>query len=307
MNFSGHIETIVPALFRKQKVNEFFSEEIPTPDGDFLEIDWYKRHSKMLVILSHGLEGDSRRPYMLGMANTFFSAGFDCLLWSFRSCGSRMNHKLRMYHSGATYDLDTIIQHAITKGYSEISLIGFSLGGNLTLKYLGERGENVHSTIKNAVVFSVPCHLSAGSKEIDKWFNKIYCRRFLKSLKIKMIQKAALHPEVAEKVHLLKKIKNLNEFDDAFTAPLHGFKNAEDYYHQNSSIRFMEGIRIKTLIVNAKNDPFLPSECYPVKEVNLNPFITLEMPEKGGHCGFSIKNGIYYSEVRALEFVNKNA
>jgi uncharacterized protein len=306
MNLSGHIETIVPALFRKHKADDFFAEEIPTPDGDFLEMDWYRQDSGKLVILSHGLEGNSKRPYMTGMAKSFFTAGFDCLLWNFRSCGSRMNDKTIMYHSGASYDLDTIIQYAISKGYQEISLVGFSLGGNLTLKYLGERGAEVNPTIKNAAVFSVPCHLSAGAAEIDKWFNKVYCRRFLKSLKAKMHEKASKHLEIKQRLHLLENIKTLKDFDEYFTAPIHGFKDAEDYYHQNSSIHFIENIKVKTLIVNAKNDPFLPTECYPIKEAGLNPNLILEIPEKGGHCGFSISGGIYWSELRALEFIAGN-
>jgi uncharacterized protein len=305
MNLSGHIQTIIPAIFRKHEPMEAFSEEIPTPDGDFLEMDWYRQDSERLAIISHGLEGNSKRPYMIGMAKAFLQGGFDCLLWNFRTCGSRMNDKRIMYHSGATYDLETIVNHGINEGYQEIILIGFSLGGNVTLKYLGENGAEVNSKIKNAVVFSVPCDLSAGARELEKWDNKIYSRRFLKSLKSKVVQKAEQYPDLKDKLKLIKEISTVKAFDDAFTAPLHGFKDAEDYYYRNSSIRFIKDIRVKTLILNAKNDPFLPNECYPIKEAKGNLSVTLEITDKGGHCGFLLSNGIYYSEQRALEFVAK--
>lgn len=280
----------------------FASQEIPTPDGDFLEMDWYRQGSGKLAILSHGMEGNSRRPYMLGMAKAFMEQGFDSLLWNFRTCGSRMNNNLVMYHSGASHDLETIVNHALSVGYRKIYLVGFSLGGNITLKYLGERGLDVHPSIKKAVVFSVPCDLFAGAVEIDKWYNKIYSHRFLKSLKQKITLKAGNFTEIEKKLFLLPRIKTVYAFDDAFTAPLHGFKDARDYYHKCSSKYFIKKIRVETLVVNAKNDPFLPEECYPLEEAALNPMVRLEIPETGGHCGFSGNQGIYWSEKRATGF-----
>ena len=151
--FHPHIETIYPSLLRKVNLVAYERERISTPDQDFLDLDWLKQGSTKLVIISHGLEGNTSRPYVRGMAKAFYNAGYDVLAWNYRGCGEEMNRSLRFYHSGATDDLDYIIQHINKKNtHSEISLIGFSLGGNLTLKYLGERGKQLQSIIKRAVV-----------------------------------------------------------------------------------------------------------------------------------------------------------
>ncbi|HET6245212.1 MAG: alpha/beta fold hydrolase [Bacteroidetes bacterium] len=299
---NGHAATMYPALFRNLPVVELIGERIDTPDDDFLQLDWVKNGSKKLVIVSHGLEGNSRRHYMLGMAKTFSENNFDVLLWNYRSCGPVMNRTLRFYHSGATDDLTTVINHAINKGYSEISLIGFSLGGNLTLKYLGEKAQNIPTQIKKSVVFSVPCDLSASAAHLNKWYNKIYCNRFLNSLKFKVTFKSQKFEILQERLHLLKTIKTLREFDDNFTAPLHGFDDAADYYEQCSSINYIDKITVPCLIINALNDPFLPTDCYPIKAVENNAMVFLEMPNDGGHCGFTSSGEAYWSEIRAVDF-----
>ncbi|MDQ3191001.1 MAG: alpha/beta hydrolase [Bacteroidota bacterium] len=299
---NGHIATMYPAIFRDIPPFAMFSEKIDTPDNDFLDLDWIKQQSKKLVILSHGLEGNSRRHYMLGMAKAFAANNYDVLLWNYRSCGPVMNKALRFYHSGVTDDLETVISHTILQGYTEISLVGFSLGGNLTLKYLGENAQNLHSQIKNAVAFSVPCNLSASADHLNKWYNKLYSNRFLNSLKYKVTLKSQRFEILQEKLHLLKTINNLRAFDENFTAPLHGFFDAGDYYNQCSCIGYLEKITVPALIINALNDPFLPTDCYPIKEAQANENITLEMPSNGGHCGFWGKGDIYWSESRAVDF-----
>lgn len=182
---NGHLQSIYPALFRKISGIKYKRERIITADHDFLDLDWsYARQqsdrSKKLVILSHGLEGNSTRQYILGMVRLLNANGYDCLAWNFRSCSEEMNKTLRFYHSGATEDLDLVINHAFVHGYDCIRLIGFSLGGNLTLKYLGEKGININPAIKRAVVFSVPMDLKACSLAIIKSENRVYMHRFLK-------------------------------------------------------------------------------------------------------------------------------
>lgn len=297
--FSGHLETIYPAILRAVDLT-YDRERLVTHDHDFLDLDWVKTGANKLVIISHGLEGNTSRAYMKGMARAFSAAGFDVLAWNFRGCSNEMNRKLRFYHSGATDDLDAVVEHARDNGYSEIFLTGFSLGGNLTLKYLGEKRS--HPEINKAVVFSTPLDLYTSCLKISKPANRIYARRFLTSLKQKIICKSAIMPGL--EVKDLDRVTTILEFDDRYTAPLHGFQGAMDYYKKCSSIHFLESISVPTLIVNAQNDPFLSELCYPVSLCKSHRYVTLENPRHGGHVGFAQfnKNGLYWSEERALSF-----
>ncbi|MEK6783199.1 MAG: alpha/beta fold hydrolase [Bacteroidota bacterium] len=302
--FHAHLETIYPALLRKVDFIPYERERITTPDQDFLDLDWLKQGSFRLVILSHGLEGNTSRAYVRGMAKAFFLAGYDVMAWNYRGCSEEMNRNLRFYHSGATDDLDVVIQYVNKKKvYSEISLIGFSLGGNLTLKYLGEKGSQLPASLKKAVVFSVPMDLHMSCLKISTRSNWMYSKRFLLSLKRKVIQKSKHLPEL--NTHGIDVITNLMEFDDKFTAPIHGFKNAIDYYGKSSSIHFLHGIAIPTLIINAKNDPFLSKECFPSYDAIQNPSLRMDYSEFGGHVGFTLftQNGLYWSELKALAFI----
>lgn len=298
--FSGHLETIYPALLRSVEIN-YQRERITTPDHDFLDLDWMIQGSQKLVIISHGLEGNSSRAYIKGMARACSAHGFDILAWNFRGCSDEMNQQLRFYHSGATEDLDRIVVHAKEKGYQQIFLIGFSLGGNLTLKYLGER--KPYAEIQKAVVFSVPLDLYGSCVKISKPANRIYSNRFLKSLKEKIIRKSSTIAGLELKG--IEKINTLLHFDDQYTAPLHGFQNAIDYYTKCSSIHFLDTISIPALIVNAQNDPFLSERCYPVTQFKNHTFVEIENPQHGGHVGFAQfnKNGLYWSEERAISFL----
>lgn len=303
--FNGHLETIYPALLRKVALPPYQRERILTPDQDFLDLDWIKNGSEKLLIISHGLEGNSNRAYIKGMAKAGIEMRCDILAWNYRGCSDEMNRQLRFYHSGATDDLGLIVNHALTNfHYKEIFLVGFSLGGNLTLKYLGENNA-LPETIKKAVVFSVPLDLQSSCIKISRSENWIYSRRFLRSLKEKVIRKASLIKDLDIKG--INKIATLMEFDDHFTAPLHGFRNAEDYYHRCSSIHFVRQIRIPTLIVNALNDPFLSPECHPQSLLHDHPSVQLESPVRGGHVGFVEFNnkGLYWSDQRAIFFLGQ--
>jgi predicted alpha/beta-fold hydrolase len=300
--FNGHLETIFPAIFRRVSSPPAFHERITTPDDDFLDLYRLSNNADKLVIIQHGLEGNASRPYIRGMANIFFQNGFDVITWNYRGCGDEMNKKIRFYHSGATDDLHTVIEHALAgKNIQEIYLVGFSLGGNMTLKYLGER--SVHPLIKKAVVFSVPLDLESSCQQISLPTNRLYARRFIKSLKKKISTKAALMPGLD--IEKLKSISSLLEFDNTYTAPLHGYKDAVDYYTHCSAIHFIRNIKIPTLIVNTRNDPFLSKACFPESILQQHPFVKLEIPERGGHVGFALinKSGRYWSEQRALDWM----
>ncbi len=298
--FSGHLETIYPALLRSVDI-AYRRERISTHDDDFLDFDWIQNNNDKLVIISHGLEGNSTRAYIKGMARALAESGFDILAWNFRGCSEEMNRQLRFYHSGATEDLHCVVAHAIQKGYKEINLVGFSLGGNLTLKYLGERLP--YPELRKAVAFSTPLDLYTSCIKISKPANRIYSNRFLTSLKEKIIRKSKNISGLDLKD--IDKINNLILFDDRYTAPLHGFKNAIDYYSKCSSLQFLDSITIPTLIINAQNDPFLSERCYPAAAFRNHTLIRFENPLHGGHVGFAQfnKNGLYWSEERALSFL----
>ncbi|GAB3907313.1 alpha/beta fold hydrolase [Larkinella knui] len=327
--WNGHLQTIIPALFRKVSVS-YTRERIETPDDDFLDLDWsYGNPSgsghlhlsgfenltgvgvqtlkdvRTLVILSHGLEGDSGRQYLAGMVRHLTANGFDCLAWNYRSCSGEMNRQARFYHLGETGDLQLVIDYALQKGYKHINLLGFSAGGNVTLKYLGEQGKAIHPAIEKAVVFSVPLHLTSASRRLEAWDSQIYNQRFNRTLKRKVFEKAALMPGV---IHTegLQKVRTLREFDNLFTSRLHGFRDAEDYYEQSSALHYLDKIAIPTLIVNAKNDPFLSRECFPEELARQLPNVWMEFPTQGGHCGFTPagpNRTVYWSEERALRFL----
>lgn len=280
----------------------FTRERILTPDDDFLDLDWLEQGSENLVIISHGLEGSSQRAYVRGMAKVFFTHGYDVLAWNYRGCSEEMNRQLRFYHSGATDDLNTVISHAVdNKQYKAVSLVGFSLGGNITLKLLGEQKNR--KEIKNAVAISAPIDLRTSCEKISRSSNWIYSYRFLKSLKAKIIRKASLMKGLD--TSNIGRIKTLGQFDDRYTAPLHGFSNAIDYYTRCSSIHFLHSIKTPALIINTLNDPFLSKECFPSEMLKDHPFVKLEVLLRGGHVGFTQFNnsGLYWSEQRALEFV----
>ncbi len=303
---NGHLETILPGIFRKINSVTYTRERIATPDDDFLDIDWVKNGSKKLVIVSHGLEGNSGRPYMKGMAKIFANNGYDVIAWNFRGCSGEVNKQVRFYHSGASDDLKVVIQHAIGQGYEAIHLIGFSLGGNMILKYLGEQGDKLPKEVKKSTVFSVPLHLHGCSIEISKAHNILYSSRFLRHLKKKIRDKSALMPDQMSSDDL-SKVDTLMDFDNYYTGPLHGYKDAIDYYTKCSSIHFIKDIKIPTLIVNALNDSFLSEESYPYEQIKDLALVHLETPSHGGHCGFPGKDqdGYYWSERRALEFIHE--
>ncbi len=303
--FNKHLETVYPALLRNVKGITYRRERIHTPDQDFLDLDWLDCESSQLVIISHGLEGNTQRAYIKGMAKAFHEEGFNVMAWNYRGCSEELNWQLRFYHSGATDDLDVVVNHALKSGkYSSVYLLGFSLGGNLTLKYLGEKGSALDSRILKGVTFSVPLDLHASCRVISTYY--VYSQRFVRSLKQKVIRKSKLNP--ALDINGIDKIKTLLEFDDEYTAPLHQFKNAVDYYEKCSSIGFVDKIKIPTLIVNANNDPFLDHRVNDNPALLQNSMIQFETPEYGGHVGFTLfnQNGLYWSEMRAIDFIRQN-
>jgi predicted alpha/beta-fold hydrolase len=302
---NGHIQTLYPSLFRKVSGVDYHRRRIDTPDGDFLDLDWSRVGSRRLAVISHGLEGNSDRHYVQGMVKALNADHIDALAWNYRGCSGEPNRRLRMYHNGVIDDLHCVLVHAVQTGlYEAIYLLGFSLGGNLSLLYLGKLADQVSGLVRGAVAFSVPCDLTDSAHQLDRRSNIIYMRKFLASLHLKIKAKQQRFPEALDDTNY-HRIKTFGQFDERYTAPLHGFKGARDYWTQCSSKPWLECIKVPTLIVNAADDPFLAGGCYPAKECRRNPSLTLEIPRYGGHVGFVAfnGNGRYWSEERALRFL----
>jgi len=300
----GFVSTVYSGLFRNVNGLNQERERIELTDGDFLDLDWSfaKAKTNKLIIVLHGLEGNAQRPYMTGTAKLFTENNIDAVCVNFRGCSGEPNRKYYSYHSGATQDLHEVVQHIIeSKHYSEIYIKGFSLGGNVTLKYLGER-DNVPSQIKAGIAVSVPCFLKGSALELHTFKNILFHDRFKRYLVERLKLKQKQYPDKL-KIEDINSIKTLNDFDNIYTSKAHGFINAQDYYAKSSSLQFLNNIKTPTLIINALNDSFLSPECYPVKEAKTNSNLHLEMPNHGGHVGFVKLNKFYYNETRALNFI----
>lgn len=303
-----HLNTIYPHLFRKVTGIKYTRERLSTPDGDFIDLDFSSVASSKLVIIAHGLESNSNETYVKGMVKSFNKRKWDSVVMNFRGCSGEANLLPRSYHSGATEDLTCVIDYLKAhKNYAEIVLVGFSLGANLILKYLGESGHSIASSIQAAVAVSAPCCLKGSSTKLSKRSNQIYMQRFVTLLKEKMKQKAKTFPGLVN-YRDFRSVRSFQEFDDLYTAPFHGFRNAEDYWEQCSSKKYVESIKIPTLLINSLDDPFLNEECFPFKAAALNKNFQLETPAYGGHVGFvSLKNkGEYWHETRAANFITNS-
>lgn len=279
-------------------------ERMELQDGDFLDLDWSFSNSgsnKVLVVI-HGLEGSAKRPYVTGLAKHFVANNWDVAAVNLRGCSGEINRRYRSYHAGATADLQEVVEFILKKKkYDTIAFNGFSLGGNLMLKYLGE-GREIPKQIKAAVMVSVPCDLHGSLKQLEKRENLLYAKRFKIKLQQHLLLRAENFPDQLTKEEI-KACDSLLDIDNLYTSRAHDFENALDYYHKNSSRQFLKNIRIPTLLINAQNDGFLSPECYPEEIAGESEHLFLETPLYGGHVGFLQNKPETYSEERALEFI----
>lgn len=309
LQFNGHLQSIYPSIFRKVPFVYARRERLELADGDFVDLDWSvaEKMSNKLVIITHGLEGDATRHYVTGMAKIFSANGYDALGWNCRSCSGEMNRLVRFYHHGDANDLRSVIDHAINfYGYQEIVLVGFSMGGSLTFRAIAEFPAKVPAQVKSAIGFSVPCSLKGSVDALSTKENRIYLKRFLRKLGEKIKLKAKLFPGQIDATNY-DEIKTFIEFDNRYTAPLHGYANALDFYEKASVGPLLHQINIPSLIVQAVNDPFLLPNCMPIETAAQHPQLFLEMPAIGGHCGFMVKGQLHtWAENRAIEFALQN-
>jgi predicted alpha/beta-fold hydrolase len=282
-------------------------ERLDLLDSDFMDLDFSfaDPSSGKIAILLHGLEGNAQRTYIKGQGKVLIENGWDVCAVNYRGCSGEPNRKYKSYNAGKTDDLDEIIRYILNKDkYSNIALIGFSLGGNLLLKYLGERID-VPKEISHAIAVSSPLSLKGSLESLTQFHNWVYRTSFLYHLRKKYKLKVSRFPEHASSSEI-NKIKSLLAFDNIYTAPAHGFADAYDYYKKNSSLQFIPHIRIPTLILNAENDSFLSPLCYPRELASKLKNLYLEAPEYGGHVGFYQPGNTYYNETRALQFLQED-
>ncbi len=308
----GHLATVLPSFLPAPREAWTRHERLELADGDFLDLAWRehpasigKEPPRPLAILSHGLEGSVQAAYIRGMARTLHLHGWEVLAWNYRSCGGIPNRLLRSYHSGESGDLRLVIEHAALT-YPRIALIGFSLGGNITLKYAGEAPP--HPAVQTAIAISAPVDLTSSARALDqRCGNRLYLHRFLKTLLAKATAKAQQFPGSIDSARLAK-IRTIRDFDEHVTAPLHGFAGAEDYWARASSLPHLTNIRLPTLLLNAQNDPLLDQPSFPNAAALQNPALHLETPVHGGHVGFpDFRQGRQpWHERRVVEFLESS-
>ena len=302
---SKHFNTIYRTLFHKIDMG-FQRERMETSDGDFMDIDFSTVGSKSLVIIIHGLEGSSQSKYVTALSQISNEEGYDVAAVNLRGCSGETNRLLYSYHSGKTNDLAEILDYLEgKKDYDSYHIVGYSLGGNLLLKYMGESRSDYSSKLQGAVGVSVPCDLKGSSEAIAKFWNMVYMQRFLISLKKKTKIKLEQFPENDLKKEAILNSKNFLDFDNYFTAPVNGFKDANDYWKRNSCNQFLEDIKIPSLLVTSSDDPFLSDSCIPVKQAKNNKFFHLEVTKYGGHVGYNsnFDNGSgFWLERRIIDF-----
>ncbi len=288
----AHAQTIAGRLLRRGAPPAFVRERLDTPDGDFIDLDFPPpppswTEDRPLVLLLHGLEGSARRGYAINVYHALAARGIRSVGLNFRSCSGEPNRTARFYHSGDTDDIRHVVGTLYTRfPTAPLGVIGFSLGGNALLKYLGEEAEAARGLVAGAVAVSVPYDLAAGADALDATpMGRFYTGIFLKSLIAKADAKAALLVDRCD-LERVRAARTFRDFDDAATAPLHGFTSAADYYDRSSAKRFLRRVRVPTLLLHAADDPFLPGSWFPREEVAGNACLTAVVTRHGGHVGF---------------------
>lgn len=308
---NAHVQTVIGRIVRRRRLVELERETIETPDADELVLDHLAGDPKTRFILLHGLEGSSNSVYMQGMLSAIARHGASATAMNFRSCArdpknlSRMlpNRRPRFYHSGETSDFDFVVRTLAERHPStKLLAVGTSLGGNALLKWLGEHPGQ--TTIAAAATISVPYDLGAGAIYLEEsWGGRLYVNRFLNTLKEKVKKVAQKFPETGLDLERVTRSRTFREFDDAATAPLHGFRDADDYYTRSSSLYFLPKITTPALCISAEDDPFLPREALERARAAASPSVHFVTTPHGGHVGFVGESMTYWAEELAVEWL----
>jgi predicted alpha/beta-fold hydrolase len=297
----GNLQTIWSALYARRTRGAkpaFRRERWTTPDADFIDLDWLPAApGKPLLVLFHGLEGSSASHYAEAFADFAQLKGYGFVVPHFRGCSGEINLAPRAYHSGDFEEINWILARLRQQHPGALIAVGMSLGGNALMRWAEEMGEQAARVVTAVASVSSPLDLAASGRAIGRGFNRlVYTRMFLNSMKPKALLKLAQHPGLFD-VRQLHAANNLYDFDNVFTAPLHGFKNTDDYWRRASAQPYLQQIRIPALVVNALNDPFIPAMCLP-RPADVGPWVTLWQPGSGGHVGFT--TGPYPGHLKAL-------
>jgi uncharacterized protein len=292
--FGAHAQTVYPALFGKRPTIFYTRERWDTtpngtPDGDFIDIDriasTHNANDKPILVVFHGLEGNSQSPYALNLMHEAERRGWRGMVAHFRGCGGEVNRLPRAYHSGDAAEIEWVLKRAKSESPRQpLYVTGISLGGNATMKYLGEQGSVAASVVTAAAAISAPLDLMAAGEALEQGFCKVYTKRFLVTMKEKSLAKLATHPGMF-RPEIAQAAKTLREFDNEVTAPLHGFRDTDDYWTRASAKPGLVDVRAPSLVMNALNDPFLPASALPTSSQVSND-VTLDQPAHGGHVGF---------------------
>jgi predicted alpha/beta-fold hydrolase len=314
----GHAQTIYAALLLSRARGAYRRERWETPDGDFIDLDWVDgsrgsrvegRGDEPLVVLFHGLEGSSRSQYALNLMGAARERGMRGVVVHFRGCSGELNRLPRAYHSGDAREIDWILRRLRAQNAAAaLCAVGVSLGGNALLKWLGETGASATEVVDRAAAVSAPVDLVVAGDALGEGFNLVYTWNFLATLKRKALAKHSMYPCLFDAVRV-RAASTLREFDDLVTAPLHGFRNTDDYWTRASSKSGLKNIRVPTLVINARNDPFLPAMALPEPGA-VSAAVTLEQPEEGGHVGFvsgAFPGNLGWLTRRLLEFFGAGA
>lgn len=280
-----HLQTVWPALVLRPQPPRYRRERWTTPDGDFIDVDLTDGPADApLVVLFHGLEGSARSPYAATLMHEVAGRGWRGAVPHFRGCSGEPNTLPRAYHSGDADEIAWILDRFRTRGGGPLFAAGVSLGGNAMLKWLGREGERARATVAAAAAISAPLDLVAAGTVLSRGFNRLYTAEFLRTLKPKTLAKLDRWPHLADRDRVAA-ARDFRGFDDAFTAPVHGYRDVLDYWTRASSLGDLPRIRVPTLLVNARNDPFLPAARLP-RPGDVGPSVTIEQPPAGGHVGF---------------------
>ncbi|SDH34039.1 hydrolase [Propionivibrio dicarboxylicus] len=284
----GHAQTLYPLLI-KPEAPAFRRERWETPDGDFIDLDWKNATEtdgdNPLLLLFHGLEGSSDSHYARSLVRAAFAIGWSSVVVHFRGCSGEPNRLPRAYHSGDSEEIDWIVRRLrALHPHRRLHTVGISLGGNALLKWLGEQGQAATALVDTAAAVSAPIDLAACGHHLARGFNALYTQHFLYTLKPTSLAKLKCFPGLLDE-RSIRRARTLYDFDDAVTAPLHGFAGADDYWFRASSKPWLGGIAVPTLLLNARNDPFLPAHALPLPN-QVSPQVCLDFTEQGGHVGF---------------------
>lgn len=304
----GHLQTIYPAACITKPVVMYRRERWDTPDGDFVDLDFVDgQKDQPFIVLFHGLEGSSNSHYARALMSHIAALGWSGVVMHFRGCSGEINRAARFYHSGDSQEINWGIRrlapYVRARGATKFYACGVSLGANALLRWLGESQQHAN-IIDAACAISAPLNLTAGGAALGRGFNMLYTRIFLQTLKQKSLRKLEQYPDLFDRDTMMQ-ARDLYTFDNVVTAPLHGYRNTEEYWHRASACHVLNDITVPTLILNARNDPFLPAQYLPKTAA---PLVTLEQPSKGGHVGFTVApfaGGLDWLPKRMVAFLEQ--